>query len=74
MHVPQSRDHKLAGAIDHFSGGGYRDLLRSADSGNVVSADEDSHVLLWLANTRIDDGDMRDRKEVRLCENYPRKL
>jgi hypothetical protein len=73
MHVPQSRDHKLAGAIDHLSGGRYRDLFRSADSGNVVSADEDSHVLLWLTNTWIDDGDMRERKAARLRKNYPRK-
>jgi hypothetical protein len=28
---------------------------------------------LWLANTWIDDGDMRDRKAARLCENCPRK-
>jgi hypothetical protein len=74
MHVPQSRDHKLAGAIDHLDGGWYRDLLRSADSGNVVSADEDGHVLLWLANTWIDDGDMREREAARLCENYAHKL
>ena len=67
MHVPQSWDHKLAGAIDHLIGGRYRDLLRSPDGDNVVSADEESHVVLWLANTWIDDSDMRDRKATRLC-------
>jgi hypothetical protein len=49
-------------------------LLRSADSGNVLSADEDGHVPLRLANSWIDDGDMRERKAARLCENYARKL
>ena len=28
MHVPQSRDHKLAGAVDHFVGGRYPDRGR----------------------------------------------
>jgi len=73
MHVPQSWDHKLFGAIDHLRGGGYLDLLHSADSDNVVSADEDGHVVLRFAKTWIDDGDMRERKAARLCENYARK-
>ena len=54
-------------------GGPWSERDRSADSGNVASADEDGHVLLWHANTWIDDGDMRERKAARLCENYPRK-
>ena len=37
------------------------------DGDNVVSADEESHVVLWLANTWIDDSDMRERKATRLC-------
>jgi len=73
MHVPHSRDHKLAGPIDHLFGGRYGDPLRPADSGNVVSADEEGHVLLWLANSWIDDGDMGERKAAGLRVNHPRK-
>jgi hypothetical protein len=73
MHVPQSRDHKLAGPIDHLIGGRYGDPPRPADSGNVVSADEDGHVLLWLANSWIDDGDMGERKAAGVGVNHPGK-
>jgi hypothetical protein len=73
MHVPQSRDHKFFGAIDHLIGSRYRNLLRSADSRNVVSANEDRHVLLWLAYSWINDGDMCKRQASRLCEDYARK-
>jgi hypothetical protein len=31
-------------------------------SGNVVPANEDGHVLLWLVHSWVDDGDMRERK------------
>ena len=37
--------HKLAGPIDHLIGGRYGEPLRPANSGNVVSVDEDGHVL-----------------------------
>ncbi len=65
--------HKLAGPIDHLIGGRYGDPLRPADSCNVVSVDEDGHVLLWRAHSWIDDGDMGERKAPGLCVNHPRK-
>lgn len=64
---------KLAGPIDHLIGDRYGDPLCPADSGNVVSTDEDGHVLLWLANSWIDEGDMDERKAAGLCVNTPRK-
>ena len=73
MHVPHSGITNFAGPIDHLVGGRYGDPLRLADSGNVVSADEDGHVLLWLANSWIDDGDMGERKVAGLRVNRPRK-
>ena len=65
--------HKLAGPIDHLIGARYGDPLRPGDSGNVVSVDEDGHVLLWRAHSWIDDGDMGERNAPRLCVNHPRK-
>jgi hypothetical protein len=73
MHVPQARDHKFAGPIDYLSGARYGDPVRLTDSNNVVSANEEGHVLLWLANSWIDDGDMGERKVAGLRVNHPRK-
>jgi hypothetical protein len=46
MHVDSPGITNLPVPSNRLSGGRYRDLLRPADSGNVVSADEDGHVLL----------------------------
>src|ERR1700690_2285785 len=73
MHVPQSGDHKLAGAVDHLIGGREFHCFRWADSDNVVSADEDGHVSLGFANTRIDDGHMSESKADGLRGNDIRK-
>ena len=66
-------DHKFPGTVDYFSRDGDFESFCLARRSNLVAADEDGHVWLWLADAWIDDGDMRERKVAELRETDARR-